>query len=427
MIFLILQFVHISISCIDSQMTGRTSRQHGVAWWVNKRLVGEPSWKGFDEEAYLDARTMEAKRYTFVVEADLLADDVQDDWSDFKNTERFISVRSVVRKSILDWLRELMKDVHISRKIAAVSPRRRDLRYLPITSRHHIGSFVDELQGRVTWIDSRVLDATVEVLTNLEKARTGYDLLEQLAHLDPNDLDELNEILKRWSVQEARLVLDELDRRLRLIESLENLVEDPSSDELHDIQPLFEKGLWIFGPEYESLQFISNKSLSTIIEKLLEGEVNKVEKPRRRPDFVALPDSSIGVYSHDAYDERGEVEGIGKVLIVELKRGGFQITQKEISQTLKYATEIRRSGKIGGDTQICGFILGTTLADDARDQITVGHHTVIHPHAYSTVLRMAHARTFNLINAIKELKEAELVDPEIEKVISEEEQGSLDL
>ena len=34
---------------IFSEKAGRTSKQHGVAWWVRRRLVGEPSWKGFDD------------------------------------------------------------------------------------------------------------------------------------------------------------------------------------------------------------------------------------------------------------------------------------------------------------------------------------------------------------------------------------------
>jgi hypothetical protein len=102
----------ITLSCIDSRQAGRTSRQHGVAWWVNKRLVGEPSWKGFDDIAYVDARTAEAKRYTFVVEADILADDISEDWSDFKDTEKFQTVRDVVKTNVHRRLQELMSDVH---------------------------------------------------------------------------------------------------------------------------------------------------------------------------------------------------------------------------------------------------------------------------------------------------------------------------
>jgi len=418
-------FGNITIRCIDSRMTGRTSKQHGVAWWVNKRLVGEPSWKGFGEETYLDARTIEARRYTFVVEADLLADDVNEDWSGFKDTERFIAVRSVISEQISKRLSELMHDVRKAKKIAAVSAYKTDLRGLPLDSRYHIGKFLDDIQSRVTVIDGRVLEATVEVMSKLEKTRTGYALLEQLSKLDPNDLEGLHTILESWSIQEARIVLDELGRRLKLIKTLEKLVENPSADELHDIQPIFEQGLWIFGPEYESLQFMANRSLATIVRKFFKIDMESLDTSRRRPDFVALPDSSIGIYYQEAYDERGEVAGIGKVLIVELKRGGFKISRKEIRQALDYASEIRKSGKISGETQIVGFVLGTTLAPDAQERLQEGANTTIYPRPYSTILLQANARTFNLQRKIEEAKGKQLSDPEIEDVLGIPDQGKL--
>jgi hypothetical protein len=414
----------IFLSCVDSRKTGRTSRQHGVAWWVNNRLVGEPSWKDFEEVAYLDARTIGAKRYTFVVEADILADDVNEDWSSFKDTDRFIDVQSVVREEVIKWYSELMGDVHKMRKIAALRPYKKDLRELSLGSRYHIGKFLDDIQSRLTLIDGRVLEATVEIMSKLEKTRTGYALLEQLAQLDPSDLEGLYNILNSWSVQEARIVLDELGRRLNLISSLDKLFNNPRSDELHDIQPVFEQCLWIFGPEYESLQFLANKSLATIVRKFFKGTKEKLKTPQRRPDIVALPDSSIGIYSSDSYDERGEVSGIGKVFIVELKRGGFKITREEIKQALDYASEIRSSGEVNRDTEIIGFVLSTILASDAQEKLEEGH-TKIYPRTYSTVLLQAHARTFNLQKKIEEVKGKQMADPDIEEALNMPDQGKL--
>jgi len=412
----------ILLHCVDSQKSGRTSRQHGVAWWVNKRLVGEPSWRGFDDSSYLDRRTAEARRYTFIVEADVLADEVKEDWSDFKDTEKANKVKSIAQEHILEWLRELMKDVHKSRKKAALIINREGLKRLATVSRYHIGKFIDEIQAKVTVIDDKVLNATVEILSKLEQSRYGFALLEQLSELDHNDLDTLNEILAKWTVQEARIVLDELGRRLKVIEGLERLVENPSTDEVHQLQPLFEKGLWIFGPEFESIQFTSNRSLATVIRKLLGDKEATISSPRKRPDFIALPDSSMGFYSSDAFDERGEVASFEKVLIVELKRGGFEITTKEMRQADDYVNEIRRSGKVTRETQIEVFVLGTTIADDAREIIKKGDpttHTKIQSETYSTTLRKAHARTFNLLKKIEQAKEAELYDKEVEEVLNE--------
>lgn len=409
---------NIIIHCVDSQKSGRTSRQHGVAWWVNKRLVGEPSWDAFSDLAYLDARTKEAHRYTFIVEADILSEEVKEDWSDFKDTEKVKTVKSVAKEQILAWLRDLMKDVHKSRKIAIINANRKEFKNLPKESQYQVGKFVDELQAKVPVLDNRVLNATIEVLLKLEQSRSGFALLEQLSKLNPNDIDTLNQILEEWSVQEARIVLDELRRRLNVIASLERLVENPSSDELHELQPLFEKGLWIFGPEYESIQFMANKSLSTVLRKLIGDKEVKSKIPRNRPDFIALPDSSIGIYSHDSFDERGEVKGLGKVLIVELKKGGYDIGINEMRQADDYANEIRKSGKCKGAI-ITAFVLGTTIAYDAIDPINKGNptHTIIQSETYSTTLRKAHARTFNLLEKIEKAKKSELYDKEIEEVL----------
>lgn len=68
---------------IDSLKADRTTKQHGVAWWVNRRLVGHGGWNVFDERL-IDGRTEEAKRYTFIVFADFLAPSVMPDWSGFR-------------------------------------------------------------------------------------------------------------------------------------------------------------------------------------------------------------------------------------------------------------------------------------------------------------------------------------------------------
>ena len=163
----------------------------------------------------------------------------------------------------------------------------------------------------------------------MEQARSGYDLLKQLQECSPEDLDTWNGLMQRWTATNAEIVLNELEQRLRLIKRLLELVDSPKADELHDLQPLFERGLWMFGVEYEAIDFRSNRGLSTIVRDFLGGTDKQL--PRCRPDFVALPDRSIGVYGAAAYEDEGEVSGLRKVLVVELKKGGFSLTQKEVN------------------------------------------------------------------------------------------------
>lgn len=419
----------VKIRHFDTRKTGRTSKQHGVAWWVNKRLVGEASWRGFDESPYLDARKSEAKRHTFVVEADILQDSVEDDWDSFKDTDEFERVSVSVKEFILGKLQELFSDIQKTRKIEAITLNRAEVRGLSPESRKMLGTFVEEIQARSPTITQRDLNATVEIFAKLEKSRSQYTLLEQLAKLSPDDLDGLSNLLSEWTLSEAKLVLGVLGQRLKLIETLEKLVENPTTDELHEIHPLFESGLWIFGPEYESIDFISNRSLITVIRELLHDKVVDLAAPRKRPDIVALPDSTISIYSADSFDERSEVNGIAKVLIVELKRGGFTITRNERRQAQDYASELRKSGKIGRSTSIVGFVLGAQIDNDAIDPVKEGE-TTIHPCPYNVILRQAHARTFNLQQKISQLRaekglDVQDTDMDIETIISQPEQPVL--
>jgi len=415
----------VIVSEVDTTRTSRTSQPHGVAWWVHRRLVGEPSWRDLYETGSLDRRTVEAKRYTFVVQADCLVDDVEQDWSGFRKTGRFTAVCEAVGRHIRMRLADLMKEDHHKTKIAVLRENRESLTEIGPYSRYYIGRTIDEVQEWMPNVGERELSTMVRVLTGMEKSRSGYRLLDKLAELAPDDIDALNEILENWTVQDARIVLVELDLRLKLIERLEALVDDPSSDELHQIQPLFEKGLWIFGPEYESVHFASNRTLLRVIRELFGDESeSKLQTPRRRPDFVVLGDSSLGIYSCDSFDDTSVVNGVGKVLVVELKRGGSAITIEDRRQGEDYARELQRSGKIQRWTKMKVFVLGTTI-EPGVEFIEIGENTKVYPRPYSVVLRQAHARTFHLKEKIEQAKQGQLLDADVENVIRMPEQTEL--
>lgn len=407
----------VRILRFHSKEPGRISRHHGVAWWVNNRLVGEHSWEGL-EGAYLDGRTTEARQYTFIVEADLLRDEVKSDWTGFKDTPRASKIIHSVNSHILELIQTLMQDTRRETKKGVLKEHRRDIKQLSSLSKQQLGTFVDQIQMNCPRMTRKDLSSSIAILTNMELNRTGYALLHQISQLSPSDLDSLSEILEKWSITDAKKVLDELYWRLEVIMKMESLVDNPETKELQELQPLFETGLWIFGPEYEAIDFTSNKSLLTVINELFGGGV--VDHPLRRPDFVVLPDSTIGAYSSDQHDDNGEVCGIRKVLIVELKRGGSKIGVGERRQAEDYARGIKKSGRVDSDTKIICYVLGSRVDCETT---TEGIVEVI-PRPYSTVLRQAHARTFNLIKSIKEskrLSEDVAIDEEIKEILSQTE------
>lgn len=383
---------------------GRNTKQSGVAYWVKKRLVGNPNWiSKFDQNLLIDGRHPIAKKVLYIVHADVLDEKklVKPDWSGFYMTDYASKVFQSVSDFIKDDLRNLLYETRRERKLQAINDNRTALATLPAISKDVISHFIDEVQEKCPTISPQELEASVEVLAKLEKAKSGYSLLEKLAQYTSNDLDNLNAILEEWTIDDAKKVLSELKWRLELIIKLEQLVEDVTADELHDLQPLFDRGLWIFGPEFESISFISNRSLATIIKEYFGDAV--IDNPARRPDFIALPEVSIGIYSSDRFDAQHNVSGFEKVVVVELKKAGVPITGKEKDQAMGYCRAIRESNKIDLSTKMVAYVLGSEILPQYDSPLIEGNTTVI-PLRYNVVLRGAHARTFKLIEKIENLK-----------------------
>jgi len=407
----------VTIHFIDSIEHHRSAKLRGISWWVNSRRVGEPSWERLDEDgAYLDGRSEHAKKFSFIATADFLTPgtDIKADWSGFHATRVTEELRRLVHSHVIKEIDAQLHSTRRERKREAIKNSRELVGELPSISRKAIGSFIDEVQEKCPTMSDRDLSRTVEILAKLEQSRAGYDLLAQLAVCSSDDLDTWNNLMQQWTASNAEIVLDELDRRLKLISRMEGLVESPHADELHDLQPLFERGLWIFGPEYEAVDFRSNRGLTEIIGKFLGGADYK--PPKKRPDFVVLPETSIGAYCADAYDASGEISGIRKVALLELKRGGFCVTQKESDQAREYAKDIRKGGNVSASTEIVAYVLGATI-EPGLERVDYGNQLSIIPMIYKTVLRKAHQRTFNLQKRLKEVQPEHLTDSDVDSVI----------
>jgi hypothetical protein len=106
------------------------------------------------------------------------------------------------------------------------------------------------------------------------------------------------------------------------------------------------------------------------------------------------------------------------VLIVELKKGGFEIKQQELDQARDYARELRRTQAVQPTTKIEGFVLGA-LIEEGLEEMTIGE-TVVKPFRYDLLLNRAHSRIFNLAKRIKESSPKVDSDVDVEDVLSQQ-------
>lgn len=389
--------VHILL--VDSQRSDRTMKQHGIAWRVNGRLVGEPGWAGFENARLLDGRSEEARRYTIFVFADFLAPAVKDDWSGFddQNTLWKYAYPEIAAK-IEAIISEITSQKRQKTKQAIKEKHSSKLHRMDALSRERWNRFVDDVVEQCPAIGETQLEQLAAILANLEEAQSKYSLLKKLHSLQPNDFDNLNDLLRDWTINTAKSVLDEIQTRLSLIEEIRIRTKDEKADELHDLQPLFDRGLWIFGPEFEAVEFTSNRGMTTVIKKLLKQDGQGTTK---RPDFVILPDSSLGFYSRPSFDEQHQEDGVDTVVIVDLKRPGVPIGGGELDQVWGYAKELKEKSYLAADTKIFGFVLGDRIAKGESEPLERGNTKIV-PMLYDVFLKRAENRLLNLHKKVKE-------------------------
>ncbi|MFG0233567.1 ATP-binding protein [Achromobacter sp. 413638] len=388
---------------IDTKKADKTTKQHGLAWWVQGRAVGECKWSRSDYERILDGRTSEAKRFTFIVQADYLNtyDAVLGDWSGFKDkNEAWVKTREAVQDCIRQIIFDSSKAERESRRSAVIEKIGTTMNTLSPVSKDRVESFVNEVVDTCPNFGENEIVQLSSILAKLEQSKSRYGLLDLLHKCEPNDYDTLHDILKEWTIGMAKLVLDEIQNRLKLIGELRTKLKEVGVDEVHELQPLFERGLWMFGAQFESIEFTSNKGMTNVIKTIFKDEDGK--GTRNRPDFVALPDSSVGFYARASYNEDYDEDGVEHLVIIDLKTTGLALGSKEKDQVWKYVKELREKGYLKKHTRVDGFVLGDKIESGENDPTTHGEEVKISPLLYDTILIRAEKRLLNLHGKVKD-------------------------
>ena len=393
----------VTIKIIDVQKTDRTTQQHGIAWHVNNRLVGECNWKGSGSEHLIDGRRVAAKRYIFIISADILIDEVLPDWTSFyPKSSKWLKTSEIIYEKIKSYLLDLTQEHRKEVFEEVENSAKPQLKKMGIVPREKWEKFIKEVQRDCPSISTDDLVKVGALLANLENTQSKYGLINILANTEYDDLDNLYEILSKWDIDFAKIVLDEIEYRTRLIEKLQSKVLSKKTDEVQDLQPLFHRGLWIFGPEYEAIEFTSNQGMTKVIQDLFGSEQ---KGSRKRPDFAILKDSTVGLYSLPKYDDDGGEVGIDRLTIVELKKPGVPIGKDEIAQPYEYVKELFRKGLLKDGSKVTCFVLGSELDPLESGKTTrKGGDVIIQPLDYDVVMRRAKSRLLNLYRKIKDVR-----------------------
>ncbi|MBU8873798.1 ATP-binding protein [Reyranella sp. MMS21-HV4-11] len=390
-----------NLAVIDTQKADKTTRQHGIAWRVNNRIVGTPGWTGFDQERLVDGRSSEAKRFIFIVRADFLAGEVKPDWSGFSpEGNAWRATQPILHSKIREYLSEINADRRRETKEAVRETLAHTVAKLPPISRDRWNDFVDRVVDACPSMNEDTVEQVAGVLANLELATSKYELIAKLHEMKPGDLDELHALLVDWTVRTAKLALDEIAQRLKLIEELDQKLRDETMKEVSDLQPLFDRSLWVFGPEFESLEFTSNRGMTEVISKIFGS---KERGSKLRPDFVILPDGSVGFYSRDSHDLGHEVDGVSRLVIAEIKKPGVLIGAEEKQQPWQYVKELIARGLLTDAATTTCYVLGSKIdPEEAADETKLNGRVTIRAMTYSTFIKRAEKRMLGLRDKLRD-------------------------
>ncbi|HEU6438188.1 MAG TPA: ATP-binding protein [Nitratidesulfovibrio sp.] len=391
----------IKITIITRKETDQTLRFSGIGWRVHGRLVGDPSWALIDEDRLLDGRTTQARRHAVIVDASCLASAVNEDWTNFDTTDPvYIKASEIVSNTVSSFISSLNKDSR-NQRITIIKERTRDnLSKLGEISKLKIENFITDIVHKCPSIKEKDFENIVKSLATLETSSGKYGIIEKLAALTGEEWDKLKDVISDWTVTMAKDALDEIKGRLLLIDELRRLTEDVTTLEVQELQPIMEKCLWIFGPEFESIEYSPNQAIATCFQKLM-GKRTPVKTSRNRPDFTILPDSAVSFHAAPSYGDDYAENGIGSLVILELKAPSIAIGRDEKHQPSKYYDEFKATGLVSSETRVTAFVLGSktqkTLQMDPLREGNLTTNIMLFP----TLLQRAESRLLNLREKVK--------------------------
>lgn len=390
-----------TVIVIDSTRLNHSSVHQGIAFWVQRRLVGSPSWS-IGQIASFDGRTRFARRYKVIVDTEGFEPgvDVAEDWTAFRATDAVRDLYRATAEHIGKVAQDLATEIVEAASEDALVQNRTELASLGQGARLEVAEFTKVVAQAHPTISPDFLATAVKAVIHLEKTKSGAALLQKLSSLPPDDITGLDRLLTEWTVKDALRVLDEIDSRIGVIETIRRLADDPQTDELHTLHPLILRSRWLFGPEFESQEYCSNVTLQTVARELFKSTEAQFINERHRPDIVVLPEKTTwqmtGIESFDPVDTA--LTRMQHVLVIELKKGGFELTRKEINQADGYVQDIAASGALSGSPFICAWVVGQKIAAGVERDKQLGNPAYgrIRAATFGSLVDTANARLLKL-------------------------------
>lgn len=173
------------------------------------------------------------------------------------------------------------------------------------------------------------------------------NVIKQLPKQPKRALEDLDELLKTWSLRQITSLSSQVINRLETLKLFKERILDDKTYEIrgdNSIHRILESSMWMIDERYWLLH--SNETLRKIVEKELPKKDKKYAK--LRPDFVC-----------------GTVDN--KLIIVELKRPSHALTIEDLNQAETYLSIIEEHGNKFSSSEV--YLIGRKIDDDLSRKI----------------------------------------------------------
>jgi len=229
----------------------------------------------------------------------------------------------------------------------------------------------------------QVLDDKLENASNKMKNNL-IDIVESLGPKDQIGLEELKNILDKWTLYQATSVTTLIQNRINTIDIFDEMIQNDNTFELkgdESIHRFLEKNLWLLDDKYWMLQ--SNRTLRTFIgDEIME---NDKEHSQKRPDFVCA-----------SFDNQ--------LVIVELKRPSKKPTKDDVDQLEEYIM-IAQDYKGESYRKTRGYLIGKKF--DSKAKRLIKRRKDLKPLTYTEVISKVRSKYKDYIEKLEEAKEEE--------------------
>lgn len=395
--------ITLDVLFIDTQKAARSTLYQGVAFWQGGRLVGEPSWT-LGDNSILDGRTRFAKRYTFVAKTNDLAEYVNEDWTGFLRNDVMNEVYHVLSQYIMEAFSKLAKEQIDETKVLIRNEFREQYSELSPLGKFEVDEVIEHVVDAHPTSNQETIGIAVEAVINLQKTRSGNALLQKLLRFSDDDISGLNRLLDQWTIKDALSVLDEIDRRMSVIEAIDKLSGDLQIDELKILHPLVTEARWLFGPEFDSAEYTSNRQLRTVVKKIfkIDSGANTFENDQKRPDLFLISDSTASVTGAEQFNPDTNLVEMRRILIIELKRGGSNLSRDDRDQAVHYVEDFIGCRELTGNPLIFAYVVGETVSGKVVGKQKVGDNGHVYVTTFAQLVDTAKRRLFSLREKLTE-------------------------